>query len=98
MKLMIPKLLQLNKRLVANNTHGPFYQGQHFTLVDIFCLPFLLRLPVVAHHKGWRVPEESKHDVARVQEWIDKGLERESVSGTTMELQSMIDWYKKYAK
>lgn len=72
---------------------GPWWFGAAFTLADIACYPFFERFPVLAHYRGFDLPEECT-GLAR---WLAAMRGRASVQAQGQPAAFYIDAYRHYA-
>ena len=54
---------------------GPWWLGAEFTLADLACYPFFERFPVLAHYRGYALPD----DCPALARWLGAMGERASV-------------------
>lgn len=69
------ELEQLQEKLSPD---GPYFQGEQFSLVDAAVLPWLLRLPLLKHYRGYELPDS----LDRLKKYIAASKERPSVQAT----------------
>lgn len=74
---------------------GPFLLGSRITLGDINFWPFVERLSVNAHYRGFVVPDEPAY--ANFHKFATAMREREAVKRCTVDVSVFIDGYKGYA-
>lgn len=80
---------------------GPCYLGKDFSLADAALLPWFLRLYILEHYRGYKLPAECK----RLSRWWQDMAKRPSVTATqkapdsspSFQDQLLHDHYSKYA-
>ncbi|KAI5917631.1 putative glutathione-S-transferase theta, GST [Camillea tinctor] len=93
-------LLEFTKEM---SDGGPYFNGQELGLVDIFLLPWAIRLWVFDEFKGGlRIPEFGKggpdeKSWTRWRKWFNAVEGRDSVRRTTSDRQYYVPAYKRYA-
>ncbi|ORZ40433.1 glutathione S-transferase [Catenaria anguillulae PL171] len=87
------KFLDAVKAVQAVLSHGGDYAtGSRFTIADVIGAPFVARLPVLEHYRGFVVPDTPEY--ARFHAWKRALLARESVKATTAEMGWLIEQNK----
>lgn len=79
---------------------GPWFLGDFFSLADCAIVPFLLRLPVLDHYRGYKPPTD------HLDVWAGSALDRGSLASTLRTPDPyegdwddyMIDVYQSYAE
>lgn len=105
-KTWIIEVIEMDEeRASLEETAGPWFLGDRFSLVDITLIPWALRLFLIDHYKGGGVgiPEEGKGGEdekvwRRWRVWMDAVKGRESVMRTMSEEGKYIEVYKRYAE
>ena len=98
-----PKKSEEDKEKVKENAHKlfeeldkilvlPYAMGEHFSLADVFCYPFLARWIVVSHYV--KFPIDPKY--SRVHEWINNIEQRPAVKATKQEDEVFIEAFASY--
>jgi glutathione S-transferase len=84
----------ISKLVDAADPHGPYFLGQHMTLVDVDFAPWMIRLSrVLTPYRGWPAPEPG----SRWGAWIDAIENTEAVRATTSTDDLYLDSYERYA-
>jgi glutathione S-transferase len=73
--------------------HGPWWLGDTFSLADIAFYPFFERFPVLAHYRGFEIPETCRGIAA----WLDAMRERDSVRAQGKPAEFYVAAYSHYA-
>lgn len=81
----------------AMDDSGPFFLGNHFSLVDIALAPFWLRfIWVGGHYFGLEFPKDEPF--ARLEKWWERTSKRPSVMATIVCKERLVASYSQYAK
>lgn len=81
---------------VINDTlpkEGDWALGDKFSIADVLCAPFIMRLPALNHFHSITIPKIS--EFSRVNKWIDACSSRKSIAETTLPYDEMIAAYKR---
>lgn len=77
--------------LAENQTTGPFYCDEEFTMADVVVVPFLVRLvPALMYYTGYDVFSKAPHLKAM---WV-AAIRRPSVQGTMLTPEEYIEGYR----
>lgn len=82
------------------HAEGPFALGDSLSLVDCAVLPFLLRLPILQHYRGYELPATA---AGRISAYVAAALAHPAVQATTRHPggadygQALIAMYQRYA-
>ncbi|KNE70246.1 hypothetical protein AMAG_14398 [Allomyces macrogynus ATCC 38327] len=83
------------------DAEGPYAVGTEWTLADTLAAPFLARLVVVKHYRGFDLKDAAPardENSARFVRWANALLEREAVKRTTAPAEVLVTAYAKYAE
>lgn len=106
-KTFVQQLLEMDdERESMQQSSGPWFLGDRFSLVDITLIPWALRLFLIDHYKkpdGVGIPEpgqggEDEKVWNRWRTWYAEVQKRDSVTSTISEDQKYIEVYKRYAE
>ncbi len=75
---------------------GPYFLGGKLSMADIQWFPFVHRMPILAHYRGFAVPDTAEY--AAYHRYVAAMNERASVKHTARPAQFFIDEYKPYAE
>mmetsp|Transcript_19305 Transcript_19305/g.61165 ORF Transcript_19305/g.61165 Transcript_19305/m.61165 type:complete len:300 (-) Transcript_19305:179-1078(-) len=86
-----------NLRTFSRELKGPFFYGEHLSLVDIALLPWAARFYVFEHYRGadFAVPRDG--ELAKYHTWLEAALAMPAVSSTCPGHDEYIEHIKKYA-
>ncbi len=93
----------LNARLDAleqdalAHTAGPYFLGEQASLADIAFYPFFERLPVLAHYRGFPLPEARREQLPRLNRWLEAMRARPAVQIEAGDTAFYIRSYARYA-
>lgn len=89
----------LETRLPAMQGKGPFMMGSEYQFSDIMVTPFLQRLPVLAHYRGYVPPCSNKLPlIARLTDACEQELKAHPVHhGHMLTTEQLIKGYEPYA-
>eukprot|EP01137_Pigoraptor_chileana_P013357 Opistho-2@66775 len=76
-------------------TTGPFFLGSEASLADVLLFPWIFRLPVLTHYRGYEVPNTPEY--AAFHKFVAAFTERKSAKAAAPPQQLFIDGYYKYA-
>ncbi|KNE67686.1 glutathione S-transferase domain-containing protein [Allomyces macrogynus ATCC 38327] len=82
------------------DAEGPYAVGSEWSVADTLAAPFLARLVVLKHYRGFDLKDASTardENSARFVRWATALLEREAVKQTTAPAESLVVAYAKYA-
>lgn len=77
---------------LAKTAPGPYWLGEHLSLVDLTYYPFFEHAPVLSHYRGFDISAEYKH----IHRWLAAMRERPSVQENQCEAEFYIEAYKPY--
>ncbi|CEM02554.1 unnamed protein product [Vitrella brassicaformis CCMP3155] len=78
---------------------GPFFDGSMYGLVDIMLTPFVDRLDILKHFRGFELPPLSADPTwERFHRWWAAVSSRPSYLATRADRQRLLDHYVKYAE
>ncbi|KAJ3369291.1 Glutathione S-transferase U1 [Allomyces arbusculus] len=83
------------------DAEGPFAVGNEWSVADTLAAPFLARLVVLKHYRGFDLKDAATardENSARFVRWATALLEREAVKKTTAPAESLVKAYAKYAE
>eukprot|EP00956_Cyclotella_meneghiniana_P041196 scaffold218443_cov83-Cyclotella_meneghiniana.AAC.1 len=79
---------------ILENSDGPYFIGEQFSIADIHLFPFIQRMVVTLKHwKGYEMPADKFPNMIN---WIKKCSERESVKLSSMGEDRIIEVYSKF--
>ncbi|KAJ3349562.1 hypothetical protein GGF32_005366 [Allomyces javanicus] len=83
------------------DAEGPYAVGNEWSIADTLAAPFLARLVVVKHYRGFDLKDAATardENSARFVRWAAALLEREAVKRTTAPAEVLVTAYAKYAE
>lgn len=72
-------------------SEGPFFLGERMSLAEANCMPFVGRLPMLKHYKGFEIPPDK---FMCLHKWMQAMKKRESFQKTTQPDSYYIEAYK----
>jgi glutathione S-transferase len=87
-------LLMMEHEGLGKLSDVPYWLGDDISLVDLTFLPHMQRLGVLAHYRGFRIPEEC----VLVKAWLQLMGRRPSVMEGSAALDVLIENWRKYAE
>eukprot|EP00123_Amoebidium_parasiticum_P013630 comp22068_c1_seq1/m.32137 comp22068_c1_seq1/g.32137 ORF comp22068_c1_seq1/g.32137 comp22068_c1_seq1/m.32137 type:complete len:262 (-) comp22068_c1_seq1:124-909(-) len=80
----------------AKELHGLYFFGEEFSAVDIAILPWVYRLYLLEHHRGFSMPNTPEFDKLRT--WMDATFSRPAVKATLADKEQLLKMYARYAR
>ncbi|KAI9216117.1 glutathione S-transferase [Blastocladiella britannica] len=78
------------------SSEGPYALGAEFSIADIISAPFLARLSVNEHYRGFTIPKTD--EFKRFHQWFDALRARPSIKDTTATKERLVAAYRAYAE